>query len=110
MAINNKQLILKYFNSWQRGDFKALRDSLHENVEFDMNGNKIYGADSFIEMCKDGIKWQKVDLLDNVFEEDKAALIYDGITEKGALVRVAEIISIKKSLIIKSYAAIVGEA
>ena len=104
----NKELILKYFYSWQKGDFDALRNSVHDNVEFDLNGNKITGADTFVEMCKKGVKWEKVDLLDSIFYANKSALIYDGITEKGEKVRVGEIISISEGKIIKAIAAIVG--
>ncbi|MDN5204849.1 nuclear transport factor 2 family protein [Fulvivirgaceae bacterium BMA10] len=105
----NKELVLKYFYSWQKGDFEALRASLQDDVEFDMNGNKITGADPFVEMCKNGIKWVKVDLLDSIFHHDKAALIYDGITEKGGNVRVAEVITIENDKIRSAIAAIVGE-
>ena len=106
----NKELTLKYFYAWQTEDFDALRNSLSDNVEFDLNGNKIVGADPFVEMCRNGIKWKKVDLLDSVFHVNKSALIYDGITEKGAKVRVGEIISISDGKIIRAVAAIVGEA
>ena len=105
-----KELVHRYFYSWQKRDFKTFRDSLSNNVEFDFNGNKITGADSIVELAKNGLKWNKVDLLDSIFYKDKSALIYDGITEKGDKVRVGEIISISNGLIVKVVAAIVGEA
>ncbi|MDN5212229.1 nuclear transport factor 2 family protein [Fulvivirgaceae bacterium BMA12] len=107
---NNKALTLRYFYSWQKGDFDALRSSLSDEVEFDLNGNKIAGADTFVEICKNGIKWKKVTLLDAIFDTNKAALIYDGITGKGGEVRVGEIITITNGKIVKAVAAIVGEA
>lgn len=107
---NNKALTLRYFYSWQKGDFDALRNSLSDQVEFDLNGNKIAGADTFVEICKNGIKWKKVTLLDAIFGTSKAALIYDGVTEKDKEVRVGEIISIADGKIVKAVAAIVGEA
>ncbi|NER12223.1 hypothetical protein GWK08_02100 [Leptobacterium flavescens] len=106
----NKELTLAYFYSWQKGDFEALRNSLHDKVEFNLNGSKIVGAEPFVEMCRNGIKWVKVDLLDAIFTTDKSALIYDGLTEKGEKVRVGEIISISDGKITKAVAAIVGDA
>ncbi len=109
-ANSNKALVLKYFNSWQVQDFAALRESLDDNVEFDMNGSIIKGADMFVEICKNGINWEKVDLLDSIFTDDKSALIYDGLTAKGEKVRVGEIVSVANGKIVKAVAAIVGNA
>lgn len=102
-------LVLKYFHSWQRPpDYNKLRACLADNLEFDGGMFKGKGGDAFREMIEQTESpWENVTLLDSVFTDEKAALIYEGVdTTTKIKTRVAEVVTVQGDKITRIYAVI----
>jgi|GEM_PF-2537232 len=100
---NNKQLILKYWNSWQAADWTTLRSSLADQLDFAGN---IMDSDDFVGMCQQGSPWRDVVMLSSFFTEEGGALLYEGVdTSNGQTIRVGEFIQVRGGQIIKSIAS-----
>lgn len=94
MSEYTKELVMKYFYAWQRQDHKEMRDYLSEQLEFNTGMQKFEDAEEFTDFFRKLPPWSKVTLLDSVFTDNQAALLYEGISEHGARFRVAEFITI----------------
>lgn len=101
-----KELILRYFHSWQQDDYSTLRECLDDDFEVNLNGLTINNADTFVKISESGDAWQEVTLIDAIYTDDKAAIMYEGINGKGLPVRVGEMLSIRDGKIISSVATL----
>ena len=100
---SNRELIMKYWHSWQKPDWQELRGCLAPKVDF---GGIEMESDAFVEMCKQGNPWEKVDMLSACFSDDGGAILYEGTdTITGQRIRVGEFISVKDDRIIASIAS-----
>lgn len=100
----SKALVLKYWNAWQSLDWDGFRDCLSDQVQFE---NQQVEADEFVSFCKEGNPWEDVVLLNAVFSEKQAALLYEGtdtVSEKR--IRVGEFIKVENDKIIESKASV----
>ena len=101
-----KDLVLNYFEAWQARDWKRMRPFL--SPKFTIDGGKIqfHSVDAFISFCQNGPSWSQIVLLDALFQDNKAALLYEGITPTGEKIRVGEFFIIEEGKIISSKVAI----
>lgn len=96
-----KTVVMKYFNAWQKQDYEEMRSCLAKQMEFDTGMQKIEDADEYTDFCKKLPAFTKVTLLDSVFSENQAALLYEGISQFGAKFRVAEFMTLADDKIAK---------
>lgn len=101
-----KDLVLTYFQSWQNKEWDTLRNCLSKDFKIDAGKIQFNSVDMFIEFCKNGPSWSQVKLLDALFLEKKAALLYEGVTQKNEKVRIAEFLEIDRNKIISAKVAI----
>ncbi len=97
-----KDLVLNYFNSWQQQNWDQLRDCLAEHFSLDSLSMGFNNRDEFVEFCKNGPKWSDVKLLDSLFSDSQATLLYEGVTDTGHKIRVAEFLRLDSNKLIKS--------
>lgn len=96
-----KDVVMKYFHAWQKQDLVELRGQLAKQFEFDSGLQKFEDADEFTDFCKKLPPWSKITLIDSVFCDNRASLLYEGISEFGAKFRIAEFITLEDRKIAK---------
>lgn len=109
MSDSTERLVLKYFHSWQEPpDYEALRETLASDVEFDAGGQVLKGADRLTAMVRETESpWEQVTLLASIFEDEAAALFYEGVDSRSKIkTRVAEHLAIRNGRIGRILAAI----
>lgn len=86
-----EDLVDRYHRSWQRGDLAALRECLADEIDFDW-GTAVYtDPDDFVAATASGIEWRDVTLLDAIYREETAAIVYEGVNvTDGLRLRTAE--------------------
>ncbi len=95
---HTKQVVLKYFHSWQEpADFDGMKSCLADDVVFDAGILKIIGAENLCnEVKKTAPPWKDVELLKSLFLESQAVLFYEGTDKNsGIKTRVAEFLELK---------------
>ncbi|MDH3683582.1 MAG: nuclear transport factor 2 family protein [Acidimicrobiia bacterium] len=104
---NTEAVVMRYWNSWHEGgepDWATMRSCLADDLDMDAGP---MSADAFVEMCQQGAPWTGVTMIDSLFADDRAALIYEGTnTANGKLVRVGEIITVVDGKVARLRAAI----
>jgi hypothetical protein len=85
-----KKLVLTYFQAWQNKEWDKMRLCLSKDFKIDGGPIQFSSVDRFIEFCKNGPNWSQVKLLESLFLEKKAALLYEGIAATGEKIRVGE--------------------
>jgi hypothetical protein len=107
--MSTKELVLKYFYSWQKKDWEEMRSCLSDSLEF-APGTPFKSPDDFVNFCKtQGSPWRNVTLIGGVFTEEQASLFYEGIitaTEKK--IQVGELITVSDGKIVKLYGVCQG--
>jgi len=80
----SKDLVLRYFNSWQEpADYEEFRSCISDNLIFDSNLAKIEDGDVLTEFVRSNESpWEDVKLLGSLFLDSKAALFYEGTAKK----------------------------
>ena len=99
-----KKLVMKYFNSWQEpSDFNEMRECLSENFILDAGIFVFRNADDFVKISEqNGTPWKDIELLDSIFHDDKAAIIYEGTEKKSEKkFRISEFITVAEDKIEK---------
>jgi hypothetical protein len=106
MTTPSNHLVMTYFQAWQNHAWDDMYDCL--STDFRMDGGQIQfpNRDAFIDFCKNGPSWKKAKLIDALFLENKAALLYEGITATGEKIRIAEFLTFNKNKITQSTVAI----
>lgn len=101
-----KELILKYWNSWQNADWDVMFECLQDEIDF---GGHSMSRDQFTDMCRNGTPWKEVKMLSSVFGDNSGALLYEGTdTKSGNVIRVGEFIQIENGRIKSSLACFGG--
>ncbi|MCG8423747.1 MAG: antibiotic biosynthesis monooxygenase [Proteobacteria bacterium] len=102
-----KELVLKYFNSWQNHDWETMRACLADELDFEgPQGPATMSADQFAEMCSKGSPWRDVELIDSLFLDGQASLLYRAIdTKNDTPVRVGEFVTVRDGKVAKMRAA-----
>ena len=112
MAADTKELVLRYFESWQEpADWKAFAESLAPDVVFDPGGGvEIRGRDALSSMLESTESpWRDVTLLESIFASDSAALFYEGTERRtGIRHRVGEHVAVGPEGITKVVAVILA--
>lgn len=102
-----ESLVMRYWKSWHEGgepDFDAMRDCFGDVIDMEPGPMP---ADDFVEMCRQGSPWTGVTMIETMFADDRAALIYEGTnTANGKVVRVGEILTVADGKIARLRAAI----
>jgi len=103
--MTNKDLVLKFWNSWQQpADWEEMRSCLADNYQFDAGMFHCKNAEEAVGIAQMGNPWKEVKLLDIVCTEDQAAIIYQGTdTVSGAKFRVSEFLKIAQGKIVGGY-------
>lgn len=103
-----KELILKYWKSWQNhGNWEETRSLMKDNMVFDTGIFKTDSADQLIQLMQKGDPWQAIKLLDLVIEGNKGTLIYEGINSVNqSKIRIAEILTVEDGKIANCLASI----
>ena len=94
-----KEVVLTYFNSWQNKEWDVLRRCLANTFKIDGGKIQFRNIDEFIAFCQNGPSWSKVTLLDSIFQEKQAALLYEGETPTGEKIRVGEFLTLDQDKI-----------
>ena len=95
--MNARQLIETYHSAWTSGDFVAARACLADDLDFKGSIDSFHTADEFIAALRQfqGMLRQ-VTLLQSLFEQESAALLYDCDTASPAgVIRSAEFFTAK---------------
>lgn len=104
---STEEIVMRYWNSWRNEgepDWASMRSTLAD--ELDMEPGPM-SADAFVEMCRQGSPWTGVTMVDSLFADDRAALLYEGTnTANGKLVRIGEIVTVVDGKVAKLRAAI----
>ena len=96
MSEETKQTVYAYWQGWQTKDFTGMRAALADEVVADAGLFRVEGADKFVAMCADGPAWRDVEMLDEMYGENHAAILYEGInTANEQRMRVAELIRLE---------------
>lgn len=102
-----EDVVMRYWRSWHDGgepDWDAMRSCLADTLDLESGP---MSADGFVEMCQQGSPWTGVTMIDSLFADDRAALIYEGTnTANGKLVRIGEILTVADGKVAKLRAAI----
>jgi hypothetical protein len=101
-----KSLVLTYFKAWQNKDWDTIRSCVAKDFKIDGGQLQFQSIETFIEFCKTGPSWSQVRLLDSLFQENKAALLFEGTTPEGQKIRIGEFFEIKNEKIAFSRVAI----
>lgn len=101
-----KELVLTYFQAWEMRDWEKMRSCLSSNFKIDGGQIQFKSIEDFIAFCKSGPSWSKITLLDVLFLDTKAALLYEGMTPTGEKIRVGEFLTIDQNKIIHSKMAL----
>jgi hypothetical protein len=101
-----KDLALSYFQAWQTKEWDKMRACLSKDFKVDAGQIHFHSLDAFIEFCKNGPGWSNIQLLDALFLENKAALLYEGLTPTGEKIRVGEFLEVAENKILRSKVAI----
>lgn len=96
-----KDVVMKYFQAWQKQDLTELRAQLSKQFEFESGLQRFEDVDEFTEFCKKLPPWSKVTLIDSVYADDRATLLYEGVSEFGAKFRIAEFLTLDDDKIVK---------
>jgi len=103
---DTRDVILRYWKSWQKQDWDELRDCLADEVRM---GEHAVSADAFTQMCRLGPPWRDVELLHSVFTDGHGSLLYEGTdTRTGRRIRVGEFIDLEDGRVARSVACFGG--
>ena len=96
--MSSKELVLKYFHSWQQpADFEEMKSCLSEDFTIDGGFFKFDSIDDFSGFLEENpTPWKDVTLLSSAFYDDKSFLLYEGVnTATEQKMRVSEHIRIR---------------
>lgn len=108
-ADQTKELVLKYFHSWQQpSDFEEMRSYLADDLKFDGGIFTANSAEELMAIIKQTASpWKDVHLLGSLFSEGEATIFYEGTDIKSnQKIRVAELITIQNDKISQVIAVI----
>ena len=95
MSESTRQVVYAYWQGWQTKDFEGMRAALADDVIADAGLFRVEGADKFVAMCKAGPGWREVRMMEELYAETHAAILYEGInTGNEQKMRVAELIQL----------------
>lgn len=98
--MNTKEISHKYWEGAQYGNLDQMGSALAEDVKYDSGFYKLSGRESLLEAGKRGSLWKKVDILEEVYTENRGVIVYEGIEESsGNKTRVTEVLSIENNKI-----------
>lgn len=89
-----KELVLNYFKAFQMKDWEQLRSCLDTNFQVDGGQLQFPSIEVFFAFCQNGPCWSPTQLLDAVFVNNQAALLYEAKTPKGEKMRIGEFLTI----------------
>lgn len=95
-----RSLVMKYFESWPRGDYETMRACLADRIDFDIGFARFQDADAMKKAAEEGPRWRDVTLLASLFHGERGTLFYTGVdsgTDKR--MRVAEFITVREGKI-----------
>eukprot|EP00803_Ostreobium_quekettii_P002080 evm.model.scf_1192EXC.4 EVM.evm.TU.scf_1192EXC.4 scf_1192EXC:26918-27523(+) len=101
---STRELVLKYFHSWQRpADFDEMAACFSDDAEIDLGAATLRGGAAFRRAVGGGESpWLAISLLDTVFSDGEAALVYEGVEEaSGVKLRVAELLTVEGGKIVR---------
>lgn len=106
--MNNEELVLKFWNSWQTpANWEEMRGYLSNDYTFDAGMFYANSPEESVTIAQAGNPWKDVELLDIVCNDNKAALIYQGTDyQTGIRYRVSEFLTIKYGKIHTGYGTI----
>jgi ketosteroid isomerase-like protein len=99
--MSTRQLIETYHDAWTSGDFTTARACLADDLDFKGSIDSFDNADDFVAALTrfEGML-HRVTLLQGLFEQDRAALLYDCDTAGPAgVIRTAEFLTIRNGKI-----------
>ncbi len=96
-----RELVLRYWLSWQEGDGESMRACLADEILFDGLYATIHDPDRLVEFRLGGDPMRDVSMLESFFGADFAALLYAGRSATtGAHVRLGELIKLRRGRIV----------
>ncbi len=104
-----KDLVLKYWRSWQDpSDFSTFRSCLADEVVFDSGTHTLSGADELTAAIETAESpWKSVKMLASLFGPEEASILYEGVDKRsGIKTRVAEHLTVRSDRITRIIAAI----
>ena len=72
--------MIQYCQAWQDQNQEKLRNTIAKELIFDTGMQKFEDADGFADFFKKLPPWSKVTLLDSIFTETHASLLYEGVS------------------------------
>lgn len=105
-TLTTKTIVISYFYTWQNKDWDKMSELLSKDFAADGGQLQFQNREHFIEFCKNGPSWKNVELIDSLFLENRAALLYQGITPASEKIRVAEFLQLCDQKIVFSKIAI----
>lgn len=108
--MSTEELVMAYWRSWQGStpDWAAMRSCLADEVDMERGP---MSADQLVEMASKGTPWKDVTMVDAIFADRRAAILYDGTdTLTGEQLRISELLTVDGDKITKLRAAIPATA
>jgi hypothetical protein len=95
--LTDSNVVRNYHDSWTRGDMTAARSFLADGLDFQGPIDTFSSADDFIATLAGFAQMlTRVDLLQEFYADDAAALLYDCVTNSPAgTIRTAEFFSLR---------------
>ncbi len=91
---STEELVMTYWRSWQGGDpdWATMRACMADEIDTEAG---VVPADQIVAMARGGNPWRDVELLDAIYADDRAALLYRGVdTVSDETMNVAEFLSV----------------
>lgn len=102
MSETTKAIVHAYWRGWITQDFAGMRAALADEVVADAALFRVEGADRFVKLCAEGPPWREVVMVDELYTDDHAAILYEGINAANSQqMRVAELIRLRGDKIVE---------
>ncbi len=100
-------LVLAYWKSWQKKEWAEMRSYLADTLQ--LCGAPV-PADVFTDACKKGNAWRDVHMVEAQYNQDGAALLYEGVdTVSGAKMKVSELLRVAHGKIVALRSVVIAD-
>lgn len=107
MTEKTKEIVHQYWNSWQNKDLESLEKVCDKHMICHAGFFTFNNLEELKNEVVKGPAWKNVTMIDEVYTENKAGIIYEGINSLNEkTMRVSEIITLKNEKIIKVHSTI----
>ncbi len=89
-----RAIIMDWVHAWKNRDFERMRETVDDKVSLDSGRGRLNGVNELIDFCDNGPSWVKVEIIEEMYEQDRGAIMYEALTTDGQRVRAVEFIDL----------------